>query len=376
MKIGFDAKRAFQNHRGLGNYSRNLIDGLLNYFPENDYFLYGQKPSSGDLLKWTNSLPAQINISEIPYKSKLYAALWRSYFIHNEIEKHQLNIYHGLSHEIPLVKRQAKTKYVVTVHDLLFLRYKQNFSWADRRIYLSKIKYSCKNADLVIAVSEQTKSDLINFLAIAEEKIVVAYQSCSSMYYSEVDSYAKSIVRQKYQLPDDFLLFVGALVKHKNIERIIEAVAMLPNEFKLPLIIVGRTNKYKKSLLQTIEKFNVSDKVQFLDYVDIEDMPAIYQQAKILVWPSLFEGFGIPIVEALFSKLPVITSNVGCFAEVGGEGSVYVDPNNSEEISKAIYQILNNRGLSAKMQQVGVEYAQKFHIQNTTARLIDLYSSL
>lgn len=376
MRIGFDAKRAFQNHRGLGNYSRNLIDGLAGYFPENEYILYGRKPGRGELLQWTDTLPPQVKISEPASKSKVYAPLWRSYFVNNEIASDQLNIYHGLSHEIPLKKGHTQTKYIVTVHDLLFLRFKQNFTWTDRQIYLSKIKYSCKNADLVLAVSEQTKADLINFLNVPEEKIKVAYQSCSTLYYKEVDNLSKNAVRQKYRLPDDFLLFVGALVKHKNIDRIIEAVALLPEETKLPLVIVGRSNSYKKQLLEVVSKFQLDNKVIFLDYVDIADMPAIYQLAKMLVWPSLFEGFGIPIVEALFSKLPVITSNVGCFSEVGGKGSVYVDPNNSEEISKAIHDILTNRSLSAKMQQVGVEYAQKFHIQNTTARLIDLYSSL
>ncbi len=376
MRIGFDSKRAFQNTRGLGNYSRNLINGLLNDYPDNRYYLFGQPSIDNECANWYNSVANQVTIVSPNLGTFLKRKLWRSYLMENDINNCQLDIYHGLSHEIPFKSKNKHTKYIVTIHDLLFLRFKQNFTWIDIQIYLSKIKYSCKHADLILAVSEQTKQDLIDFLHIPEDKIVVNYQSCSSLYYQEQDHTIKALVKEHYHLPDDYYLFVGALVKHKNIERIIEALSMLPKELQHTLVIVGKETNYKKQLVEVIEKHQLTDKVQFINYIQNEHLPSVYQLAKLLIWPSLFEGFGIPIIEALFSKLPVITSNVGCFSEVGGEGACYVNPESAPEIAEAIESIVTNPVRYAEMQDKGYSYVQKFHIKNTSAHLMELYSKL
>ena len=376
MKIGFDAKRAFNNTRGLGNYSRNLISGLIAYFPENDYYLYGNAPDNEQLIQWHNTIQANAS-TVVPYvKAKWFQPLWRSFFINSVIESDDLDIYHGLSHEIPFHFKKSKTKYVVTIHDLLFLRFKHHFSAIDRQIYTSKIKYSCRHADQIIAVSQQTKADLINFLSVPEEKIKVVYQTCSPEFYVRTTTVKRNHAKNKYNLPEQFLLFVGALVKHKNIERIIEAIGLLPVEKRIPLVIIGQATSYKNELNDKIDILRLQKEVIFVNFVDSSDMPSIYQMARILIWPSLFEGFGIPIIEALFSGLPVITSKEGCFTEVGGPGSLYVNPNKPEEISKAIEDVLSDSELYAKMQEMGYKHAQQFHIQNTSRAIIDLYSSL
>ncbi|MCF8358690.1 MAG: glycosyltransferase family 4 protein [Prolixibacteraceae bacterium] len=376
LTLGFDAKRAFKNTRGLGNYSRNLISGLVAYYPQNNYFLYGARPSEYDLIKWMQSLPDSVKIRSPKNASKLIRNYWRSYGMAKNINSDHVQVYHGLSHEIPFGANRIKAKKMVTVHDLLFLRFKQNFSAADRKIYLSKIKYSCTNADRVVAVSRQTKSDLVNFLKVPEEKIDVVYQSCNPGFYTRASADKMERTRQKYGLPGQYLLFVGALVKHKNIDRIFEAMALLNNAERLPLVVVGKPNRYKNILLKKVVKLNLQNHVVFLNYVADADMPAVYQMAKALVWPSLFEGFGIPVIEALFSNLPVITSNVGCLTEVGGAGSLYVDPNKPEEISNAIHQIISSESLSSNMQKVGRIHAEKFHVKNTSRQLMQIYSSL
>jgi glycosyltransferase involved in cell wall biosynthesis len=375
MKIGFDAKRAFYNTRGLGNYSRNLIDGLLAYFPDEDYYLFGDKPKNGECHEWFHKIEKDVNIVGPNAKSSIRKALWRSYFMEDNIRSIDLDIYHGLSHEIPFKKRNKHTKYVVTIHDLLFLRFKQHFKWIDIQIYLSKIKYSCRHADLVLAVSEQTKQDLIDFLHIPEEKIIVNYQSCCPSYYMSPEAPADNEVKNIYHLPDNYYLFVGALVKHKNIERIIEAMALLPPELSYPLVIVGKGNGLKKALSEQIQKLRLSDKIQFIDYVKCEHMPSLYKLARLLIWPSLFEGFGIPIIEALFSKLPVITSNTGCFPEVGGPGAYYVNPESLADIVRGIEEVMSSPGKYREMQEEGYKYVQKFHLKNTTAHLMEIYSN-
>lgn len=376
MRIGFDSKRAFQNTRGLGNYSRNLINGLLNDYPDNHYYLFGQPPFNNECANWYNSVANEVTNISPGQSNFLTRKLWRSYFMENDINNCQLDIYHGLSHEIPFKTKNRHTKYIVTIHDLLFLRFKQNFTWIDIQIYLSKIKYSCKNADLILAVSEQTKQDLINFLHIPEKKIVVNYQSCSDLYYHEQDATTKAFVKEHYHLPENYYLFVGALVKHKNIERIIEALSLLPTDLQHTLVIVGKETYYKKHLQEIIEKYGLTDKIYFISYIQNEHLPSVYQLAKLLIWPSLFEGFGIPIIEALFSKLPVITSNVGCFPEVGGEGACYVNPESTHDIAEAIRSIVTNPVKYAEMQKKGYAYVQKFHIKNTTSHLMELYSKL
>ena len=374
MKIGFDAKRLLKNTRGLGNYSRNLIFGLSQYYPEHDYLLYGNNSHKEIYHEWVKNLKSTKIIK--PYcKSKLGELIWRSSLILKDIEAENPDIYHGLSHEIPFGKKSGKTKYVVTIHDLLFLRYPNHYKWLDAKIYLQKVKYACQNSHLILAVSQQTKDDLINFLHIPEEKIVVNYQSCNNSYYSTQGDEVKNDIRTRYQLPECYYLFVGALVKQKNIGRIIESLHLLPKEIQYPLILVGK-GEYKAELLQIIKKFRLSDKVKFIDYIPDSDMPVIYQLASILVWPSLFEGFGIPIIEALFSKLPVITGNTGCFPEVGGPMSSYVNSHSVDEIALAIIKIMNDKKHYSMMQLKGFEYVQKFHIKNTTKELMSIYTNL
>ncbi len=376
MRIGFDAKRAFFNTRGLGNYSRNLIDGLLCYYPEEDYFLFGQKPEEGECLGWFNRTEKNVNIVAPDAALPIKKALWRSYYMENDIRLANLDIYHGLSHEIPFKKRNNRTKYIVTVHDLLFLRFKENFKWFDVQVYLSKIKHSCRHADLIIAVSVQTKQDLVDILQVPAEKIVVNYQSCSKRYYSRPDKTLLNKVKEEYKLPEHFYLFVGAMVKHKNIARIIESIALLPKEIQYPLLIVGKSSAYKKQLADIARKHKLEGKVRFPGYVPLDYLPAFYSLATLFVWPSLFEGFGIPVIESLFCKLPVITSNTGCLPETGGGGAYYVDPESPQDMASGIETVMSNPEMYADMQRKGYAHVQKFHIKNTTASLFDLYSSL
>lgn len=376
IRIGFDAKRAFNNLRGLGSYSRNLIEGLTTLYPDNEYYLLGNKPKEPSCIHWLQNLEGKAKVISPKNGSGIGKALWRSAGMIKDIRHEKLDLYHGLSHEIPYFTSTVKSKFVVTIHDLIFLYYKDNFSIFDREIYLSKIKRSCHKSDKIIAISEQTKSDLINLLGIGSEKIEVIYQSCSPMFYERASEEKNKEVRNKLDLPDEYLLFVGALVEHKNVINIIDSISILPEEFKIPLIIVGKGKEYKEELIKRVKIKGLSEKVKFIDYVDNEDMPSLNQKAKLLIWPSLYEGFGIPIIESLFSGVPVLTSNLGVFREAAGKGGIYVNPASIEEISDSIINILSDEELYKKLQKEGYQYVQKFHIKNTTTKLMDLYQSV
>jgi len=374
MHIGFDAKRAFNNKRGLGNYSRNLIEGMVRYYPDNEYTLYGKQTDIELFPTWMNIVKDNIKIKQPVHSNKISQIYWRSYGVNRNIREDHPDIYHGLSHEIPGGKKIGNTKYIVTVHDLLIYRIKELFNPIDRNIYASKIKYSCKKADLILSVSQQTKDDLINYLNIPEEKIVVAYQSCHTIYYKKTDDVFKQSVKEKYHLPDEYLLYVGALIKHKNVKLIVQSLSILPSDMKIPLVIVGAGKNYKKELMQEIISLKLTDRVIFLNYVQDCDMPAVYQSAKIFVWPSFFEGFGIPLLEAMYSHVPVITTKGGCFSEVGGDAACYVNPKSKDELAGAIENILTDDQLYKDMQRKGDKQAIKFHLKNTTEKMNQIYS--
>ena len=376
MKISYDAKRAFQNNRGLGNYSRNLLDGMIRFYPENKLTLYGVSPQNNFASEWIKRIENKLTIEQPVNSCKLYQAYWRSFGINNNIKNNTPDIFHGLGQELPRGKKIENVKYIVTIHDLLIYRIKDLFNPIDRKIYEIKIKSACKKADLILAISKQTKSDIINYLNVPEEKIVIGYQSCSSRFYDDIDVSKKISVKEKYNLPDKYLLYVGALIKHKNVKLIIEAISILHEDSKIPLVIVGNGESYKKELLKQISLLNLTKRVLFLDYVPDIDISTIYQLATIFVWPSFFEGFGIPILEAMFSNTPVITSKGGCFSEVGGNAAKYINPNDKEELAYTIENILSDEKILKEMQSKGREQALNFHIKNTTERMNQIYSSL
>ena len=369
MKIGFDAKRMFFNFRGLGNYSRTLLEGLLRFYPENQYYLYSPVPKDLRGVEWYKRFSGLELVTPSSSLSKMMATSWRSLFLSRVIKKNSLDIFHGPSHELPPGIEKLKLKKIVTIHDLLFMRYPQFFPWLDRQVYRKKFTYSCQVADVIVAICQQTKNDIVEFLGISPEKIEVVYQSCNSLFHYPLFFDQKGKIQEKYQLPDEYVLYVGALEENKNVAMIVEA---LP-EIDLPLVIVGRGKNYKKTLLHQIKKLNLTKRVLFLEDVSTADLPGIYQNATIFVFPSFFEGFGIPIIEALFSGVPVITTQGHCFPESGGPSSIYIDPHRVTDLAAALRRVQSDLALRKQMITNGREYAERFLPENTSKRLMEVY---
>jgi len=375
MKIGFDGKRIFHNFRGLGNYSRNLVEGIMDFSPENEVIIFTPPFKDERAKSWAKNHPdAKIITPQFKFFKK-YPSIWRSLFLSKEIQKMDLDIYHGLSHELPFFVDQLKCKKVVTIHDLIFKRYPEFFSPIDRNIYSIKYSYSCKNADLIIAICEQTKKDLVELMGIPSRKIEVAFQSCNPIFNNQLTNEQRSSIRNKYKLPENYILFVGALEPNKNALNLVKAFDDLKSK-DLFLVLVGKGKSYKEQILKEIALRGIKEKVIFYDYIPTEDLPGVYQLAKLFVFPSFFEGFGIPIIEALFSRTPVITTKGHCFPESGGPLTLYVDTSKPAEISIAINRILENPDLAKEMVERGFEYVQKFRLESTTQRLLDVYKSV
>ena len=356
LNIGFDAKRIFHNKTGLGNYSRDLINIMSKHYPENNYYLFNPRPSKSKLFNYEENTK---NIFEKNPQSWLHSKFynyWRQRGIASDLKKNKIDLYHGLTGEIPSGLNKKGIKTIVTVHDLIFMRYPQFYSFFDRNIHRIKARYAVKNADVVVAVSKQTKEDIIEFFDVESEKIQVVYQGCQEIFKHLFSTQEKNSVLQKFNLPKHYILNVGTIEARKNILAGVKAIQNIDTH----LVIVGSETLYTKKVKEYIELHKLESKVTFLKGVTNEELAMLYQSAQLFIYPSLFEGFGIPIIEALFSGIPVISSKGGCFAEAGGPSSIYVDPNNIDELHTAIKTVLTDKTLRDNMATQGYEYAQRF----------------
>ncbi len=371
MRIAYDAKRAYHNSSGLGNYSRDLIRGMVQHHPENEYLLLNPKKS--DRLKELDSLE---NVQEIRPKSwfwKKFSSLWRRFKLVKLAEKEKTEIFHGLSNELPSGIQYAKLKKVVTIHDLIFLRYPNWYPFIDKAIYYSKFKAAAQYADRVIAISEQTKIDLILFFGISQDKIDVVYQTCHPAFKQDYAMAEKERIRTKYSLPSKFVLQVGTIEPRKNLIYTLSSIKDLPD---VQLVVIGRQTDYQKEVDSFIQAHNLADRVHFISVGPMEDLAVIYQLAHVFCYPSIFEGFGIPIIEALYSKVPVITNKEGVFPEAAGPDSYYVDLAHSDEMKLLIQTLYEKEDL----RKIGIDksrtFVSKFDEAKIMADLDTVYKSL
>lgn len=369
MRIAYDAKRAFKNSTGLGNYSRSLIAAMTAYYPDNEYYLYAPDkkhlPQSGFLFQLKNAV---IKNPALPF----FTSYWRSKGVIKDLLRDKIDLYHGLSHEIPLGIEKTKIKSVVTIHDLIFLSYPALYPAIDRKIYTAKIANACKNANQIIAISEQTKRDIIDYLKIEEQKISVVYQGCHPVFYKTVTEKNKNLLREKWNLPSQFILNVGTIEERKNLLLILQALLKLPEEIKL--IVVGKRTKYAEKTDDFIAENKLADRVIFLKDITQEELPALYQSALAFVYPSRFEGFGIPVLEALNSGVPVIAATGSSLEEAGGEHTIYINPDDADALAEAVLQVISNESLRKEMIAKGKEYASRFHEKEMAANLMKVYS--
>ena len=370
MIIGFDAKSAFHCKRGIGNYSRDTVRILSEYFPDNRYLLFNTDKKNNV------QFPIKDNTKEILPETSLYKAfpsLWRGRGIKGQIGHEGVEIYHGLSQELPKDIQHANVKTVVTFHDAIRVRYPELHSKFKNNQLIRRSIHACKVADKIIAISEQTKQDCIDLFGADERKITVVYQGCNNLYRIPVNDSKKEIVKQRYELPPRYILTVGSIEKRKNAVLIVEA--MHRSNLSIPLVIVGKGKSYIDEIKAVAEKYNLQSQIIFRHNVPLEDLPAIYSLSEIFLFPSLFEGFGIPILEAMCCGIPVITSKGSCFKETGGDAALYIDPYNANELADAIYKVLSDNKVREEMISKGKLQSDKFTDDKIAQNLMNVYQS-
>ncbi|WP_419870910.1 glycosyltransferase family 4 protein [Chryseobacterium sp. CT-SW4] len=364
MKIAFDAKRFFHNASGLGNYSRDLIRILSRYYPENEYILLNKNQSERG-----REILSQPNVK---FAATTKGSLARQLKMGKDAQRLNVDIFHGLSGELPLKWEKKTIKKVVTIHDLIFMRYPQYYSFFDRKIHLWKFRKAALLADKIIAISEQTKQDIIHYLKVPETKVEVIYQGCHQAFKEEQQKDFKEAVQQKFNLPERYILNVGTIENRKNLLNIVKAI----DKTEIPLVVVGKKTKYYQKIEKYIRKNKMEKQIHFLEGVSMEELAVLYKLADIFVYPSFFEGFGIPVIEALFSKTVVVTSNVSCLPEAGGPDSVYVDPSQYLDIQAKIKFLWDNAEERKRRSDKGFEFVQKFNDQTIAGELMDFYKKI
>lgn len=373
MRIGFDAKRLFCNFTGLGNYSRNNIVALRENFPEHDYLLFTPRVHVNDITRpFTDQKGMEVKLPETWIKG----GLWRTFLLTGALEREHVDVFHGLSHELPVGIARSKVASVLTVHDVAFKTFTQMYHWHDRQIYDVKMRYACHHADRIVAISESTKRDVMRFYGVDEEKIDVVYQPVQDIFYTPMSRSEALSLLESFSLPSEFMLYVGSINSRKNLLGIVKAMESIPVSSRQPLVIVGNGGAYK----QEVERYIISHGMEkhFIWLSGLKDnrlLQALYTLASVFLYPSFYEGFGLPVVESLLCGCPVVTSNVSSLPEAGGSAALTVNPNQVDELSHAIQQVLSLSDADRELKvQEGRDYAQRMFQPSSIARqLMDVY---
>ncbi len=371
MNIGYDAKRLFNNKTGLGSYSRNLINCMNEFCPSEFYHLY---TPSITLTEYEDEfkLHDRISTHKAPSSNK---AMWRTYGMSKDLHRDKIEVYHGLTHELPRSINKVKCAKVVTIHDLIFKTHPEYFPATDRAIYNLKWKHSINTSDKIVAISEHTKSDIIKYYNVDPEKIEVIYNTCDPRFYHAFKINTK---QNQLELPENYMLTVGSIEPRKNFEAIVKALAQIPIDQRISLVIVGGgKDKYKKALIELVHSLGLEKIVHLRSDITNDQIVEVYKRAEFLVYPSHYEGHGLPITESLLCGTPVISSGTSSMKEAGGPDCIYINPNNINSISNAITTLLDDSHLRESISTKGHQYAmRKFDRQSIAKQTLNLYKSI
>lgn len=371
MKVGFDAKKIVRNLTGIGNYSRGVVNALSAYYPDNSYVLFsagkGQKEPLSRL-HTADNVSFQYPSSSLP---GFMAEWWRCRGVIKDVARDNIDLFHGLSNEIPFGIGNV-CKSVVTIHDLIFLRYPQTYGLLQRQILRIKTEYACHRADRIIAISQKTKDDIVSFYHIPEEKIDIVYQGCDALFYRSVLDEDVRRVREKYGLHRPYVLSVGTFQPRKNQRSVIRALAGCNRQ--LDAVLVGKETPYKAVLENEAVECRVKDRVHILSNLPNEDLPALYKGSTAFLYLSYFEGFGIPVLEALVAGTPIIAAKGSCLEEAGGPDSFYCDPFEIPTLTGLINTLaaLTPEERSNRI-QAGRNYAERFSERSIAENVMNVY---
>ncbi len=376
LTIGFDAKRIVRNGTGLGSYARTLVNDLAPLLPDARLCLYTPDLGRDDLRR---QVPERQNVSYVLPRHTLLPgslgkSLWRSKGIVGDLRHDGVTLYHGLSGELPSGLKAAGIPGVVTVHDLIFLRHPEFYPRVDAWLYARKFRAMLREATRIIAISECTKRDILAYSSYPESQIDLVYQSCGIRFSGRVGEDELRRVSQKYHLPRRFVLNVGTIEARKNVSLAVRALPRLPED--VALVVVGKPTEYTERVGQEAERLGVAPRLHLLHGVPNDDLAAIYQLATVFVYPSYYEGFGIPIIEAIQSGLPVVAATGSCLEEAGGRDCLYVSPDDAQEMAQAITAFLDNEEMRRECTARSRQYVTRFENREVASQVKGIYEKM
>lgn len=366
--IGYDAKRIVRNGTGLGSYGRTLVNDLAPIMPDTTLRLYAPDAGRDDLRCQVQPRENVRFCYPRHLRFRLQRDWWRMKGVVKDLRRDGVELYHGLSGELPEGLSAAGIPGVVTVHDLIFLRHPEFYPALDAFFYKLKFRKMLREATRIIAISACTKRDILYYGDFPEDRIDLVYQSCSTRFSQPVSPSLLEEARRKYRLPQRYVLNVGTVEVRKNILLGIRAMAKLPAD--LHLVIVGRQTKYQKQLDAEIRKLGLGNRIHFLQGVPNTLLPAVYRQAEAFIYPSRYEGFGVPVIEAIQSGLPVVAATGSCLEEAGGPDSLYVDPDDADGAAAAVLSAMENR---TGMVERSRHYVRRFENQDVASQVLEVY---
>ena len=375
MRIAFDAKRAAQNRTGLGNYSRFVIRILQRYYPDDMQLLYVPNPRKTQYLGSDLTSSGRVSLRFPQGLWKRLRSLWRVWGVTADTKREGCDVFHGLSNELPLNVRKAGCRKIVTIHDLIFVHCPEYYHWIDRKVYDFKFRRACRNADVVVAVSEYTKREIMRYYGTPEHKIRVVYQGCDPAFAATVPQEKADEVRCRYQLPSRFVLYVGSIEKRKNLMVVAKAFAE-SRELQasgLKVVAVGKRTAYTDEIIRYLYAKGIDNRFLFFHNVPFADLPSFYCSATVFVYPSRIEGFGIPLLEAITAGVPAIGCTGSCLEEAGGPDSIYVNPDDYHAMAQAIIRVANDPVQRKSMTDKGKAYARRFSDETLARQLHEIY---
>ena len=374
MRVGIDGKVMALKAGGIGRYALNLLKGMTEILPQHpsiELILY-----PGPATEVPFSLPPRVQIS-------LRTPRVSSSFIRSAclfpvlLPRENLDIFHGLDHRgLPLFHKVCPL--ILSVHDMITWVHPEFFTWKHRWVVHFMLPRMIQQADRIVTISHASREDIAGFFKIDPEKIVVHYLGCEDHFRPAAPA-AIEAIKQKYRLPGDYVLFVGTLEPRKNLILILQALSLLKRRGKwrgLKLAVVGRRGWLYEEIFAKILSWHLEEDVLFLGFVDDRELPTLYSGSLFFIFPSFYEGFGLPVLEAMACGAPVISSNTSSLPEVAGDAAYLVDPRNAEELAWRMETLLESPSEREALRQKGMERAKLFSWSKAAQATLDLYQEM
>lgn len=362
MLIGYDGKRAVENNTGLGNYSRLVIEVLAQRHPDDLFRLYAPR------LKFQPRLRALFDLCNVDlttpdtWRGRHLRSMWRSHGVTRQLIADHVDLFHGLSGELPVNIARAGIPTVVTIHDVIFRRFPQYYSQIDRAIYDRKFRFAAREATRVIAISDRTRRDVMELYDIPADKIDVVYQGCHRQFHTRPSDETIEAVKKKYGLDRPYIIAVGTIEERKNQLQAVRALHGLPRD--LDMVLVGGRTPYTHTIARYVEQYHLGERIHMISNADFADFPALYAGAVCSSYTSRYEGFGIPVIESLSVGTPVIIASGSCLEEAAGPSAPVVSPDNVNEFIYVAKELCDYSRVREKIAREGRQWVARFNDDN------------